>query len=296
MNKIIPSAIIMIAGMVASNISAEVNTICINLNDSTKYERLITDIDSIIFDYQSVSPTPIPDLATKHSSRELPNDTIWFTVPSKIALDDYAINYDFKIIETFKANTDASKNVFIHPNENAADNIVIQRNRRKVGVVYTAPDMAAKAECVLTLDNGQQQTSGIGNILVCPIVSPGFEINGERPIFSDPSPSNIKVTELFVDLAYGQTLQLGACIGVRSGIDSSIEQVQSWESADGFGWVNDNRDIVMLRNQTIDRDYMSGYVSYVTVTAGINSGVANVSYVLPGNQVLRCRINVCESN
>lgn len=294
MNKIPLYIIMVIASMTSSNISAEVKSICINLNDNTKYERLTVDIDSIVFDYQSVVPTPIPDLAIKHSSIELPNDTIWFTVPSKIALDDYDITYDFITTETYKANTDASKNVFTHPYENMADNIEIQRDRRKVGVVYTAPDMAAKAECVLTFDNGLQRTSGSGNIYVCPNVSPGFEINGKRPLYSSPSPSNIKETEMFVNLTYGQTLQLGACIGVPRGYNYVIEQVLSWESAEGFGWVNDNRGIVMLSNQTTDRDYDYGYVSYVTVTAGINSGVANVSYVLPGNQVLRCCINVSE--
>lgn len=295
MKRILKTAIIAIAGATAVIASADVMTLNVNLKDGTKYERVTADIDSIVFDYQAVNPTPVPVVAAKHSSYRSPNDTIWFTVPSRLVLDAYDVSYEMKVTDLYKENADATKNAFTHPYENMADNIEMQRDRRRIGVVYTAPSLAAKAECALTLDNGRQRTTGSGVIHVCPEVSPGFEVNGVRPLAGPETPSNVKKREIGVDLTYAQTVKLGACIGVPSGYNTDIEHVWAWEDVDGFGWTNENTDIVRLGNQTVDWDYESGYVSYVTVTAGSIPGVAVIRYSLPGSQELVCYVYVGES-
>ncbi len=221
------------------------------------------------------------DGKAKTSYKDKLNDTIWFNVNPIAVVDDYEVSYEMKLIETQSTDLTPSEMEFVYPSEP----IYIDRENSRVGVVYTAPRMVGKAQCTLTIGNEEEKSSDVGDILICPEISAGFEYkkNGVwvRPGYGPETPSNPKPKQMSEDMDINSTMNIGVCLGVLSGRPDDIKNAMLADLAGYFKWSVDGTG-VLVDELFHDENYQSGFVSYIKLRSGIREGKARVTYSMPG--------------
>ncbi|MDE6783364.1 MAG: hypothetical protein K2J17_06555, partial [Paramuribaculum sp.] len=154
-----------------------------------------------------------------------------------------------------------------------------------LGIIYTAPRLAGKAVCRVTLSHPDpslagQSVSAEVPIYVCPSLSPGFEVDGKRPLAGEPNPSNIKQTMLFQTIDINSTFDLGLCIGVEGGWAEDICRAMACHDEGWFRWEVDGSSVV-VEEDYIDTNYKGGFVPYLRVRSGAREGLSVITYYTP---------------
>ncbi|MDE6101168.1 MAG: hypothetical protein K2G01_09000, partial [Paramuribaculum sp.] len=240
-----------------------------------------------------------PALSFKRSYQRQPNDTVWFNLSSVALVDECTFDYEMTLTDCYpgvnslgepQAIADADK-LFEYPHENKAENIFIDRQYSRVGVVYTAPRICGKATCELKMTNNSGETvSANAPVSVYPKVSPGFEFEGKRPLAQEPNPSNIKHTLISVSMDINSTFDQGVCLGVEGGWDQDIFNAYAAEVNGMFYW-DVNGSSVIVDDIFTDFNYESGYVSYIRVRSGIQEGLTVLTFYMP-DTTLVCNLTV----
>lgn len=234
----------------------------------------------------------------KRSYQRQPNDTVWFNLQPIELVDEFTPSYELTLDEVYPGidgsgniiPVDESSKEFTFPNDNPADNIVVDRELSRIGVVYTAPRLSGKASCTLKLTNGTDEVSCKSPILVYPKVSPGFEVNGKRPLAQEPNPSNIKILLMSMSMDINSTYELGVCLGVEGGWDQEIFNVHAAEQSGMFKWTV-NGSSVIVEDMHTDFNYVSGYVTYLKLRSGVQEGLTVIRYEMP-DTVAICNLSV----
>lgn len=232
----------------------------------------------------------------KRSYQRNINDTVWFSVTPFQLVDEAELSFEMRLTKIYAGpNKEEDKN-FEYEHENMADNIYIDRENKRVGVVYTGPRLAGQAECELTLSDGSSSSSAVVPIFIFPSISPGFELqNGHRPLPAPPTPSNPKQTLMNATMDINSTYDLGACLGVDFGQQYDIDYVQEMERQGLLTWEVEGSAVV-VEDLYMDRDYpkgelSQGYVSYIRLRSGAREGRARVIFTMPDTTMV-CNLTV----
>ena len=237
------------------------------------------------------------------------NDTIWFRVDPIQLVDDYNISYDVTLTEVAANGADPEEQNFKFP-ENP---IAIDREDNAVGVVFTAPRLAGKAQVTLTLsiDEGgvAESESCTNEILICPKISAGLAYveGGEKiyPLYEEESPSNPKPKQSSAALDINSSHLVEVCMGIRSGREDDINLAIAAEKAGYFAWnVDGNAVIVEDQDVTLykcdidyedesELKYVSGYITYLKVKSGTRAGKVRAIFSIPGQDFV-CDIDVID--
>jgi len=221
------------------------------------------------------------NVKTSYRGNSNPIDTVWFNVNPIAVVDDYEVSYDIELTETITTASNPEDADFAF----YGDPIYIDRKNNRVGVVYSAPRMLGKAKCTLTIGNDGESASDVGEILICPEISAGFEYmkNGVlvRPGYGPETPSNPKPKQISEDMNVNSTKNIGVCLGILSGRPDDIRNAMLADSAGYFKWSVDGAG-VLVDELFYDENYQSGFVSYIKLRSGIREGKARVTYSMPG--------------
>lgn len=241
------------------------------------------------------------------SYNDIMNDTCWFEVSPIGVVDDYDVNFSFDFIEKVTEAEDPAEADFV-PTTYGDGPIYVDRANSRVGVVFTAPRLAGKATCTLTIGNEQESSSASTTIFLFPQLTSGLEYiqNGvrRRPGPGIETPSNIKPKMETVSLDINSEHLVGVCIGVRTQRPVDIANAMAAEKAGYFTW-DVSGSSVIVEESFFDEDYQnSGYVSYLKVRSGIRTGLSRVTFTIPGEcidtdydpQTYICDINVMDFN
>lgn len=234
----------------------------------------------------SKAVTPITTFKRAYSRTAL--DTIWFKVtPYTLITNDKAdVKFEINITERV-TDTDGEYKDFTVQSEPYFD----EANER-VGVVYTGPRIAGKAECKMWLESGGQASEeAVVPISIYPLIWPGFEVDGKRPNPGPPSPSNIKVTLMNTTMDVNDTYNVGVCLGIDAGSDVDVENVKAAERAGMMKWTIDGSAVVVEDTYWDETYSTSGYVSYLKVRSGQRTGLSVIKYYMP-DTVLTCNLQV----
>jgi len=265
-------------------------------NIRAKLENGMYGMTTVSVVYRSLGDAITVLTPTKSSYSRIPNDTVWFGVSPFSLVEDCTIDFNINVTATYnKEGEDEPK--FRHPHQERADNIIIDKKQQRVGVVYTAPRICGIGECTITLNSGEEEEiSEPAKIVITPAISPGFEVNGVRPLASEASPSNIKTCLMNQSMDINTTYTVAACIGVPNNGQIDIENAIAGEKAEAnlFRWTTEGSAVV-VEQTGIDRDYDGGYVSYMTVRSGARGGISTIKYVTP-DTVMVCNITVSDYN
>lgn len=223
------------------------------------------------------------------SYQRQPNDTCWFNVNPIELLEDFELTYKFNAVDTYSTPEDPADAEFRF-NSDPSRIVVVDKEKQRVGIVYTAPRMAGKFECEITVGNDEISATAVHPIYVYPKVSPGFEVNGVRPLADEPTPSNPKVLLMTVSMDINSTYDCGVCNGVEGQYATDINNAVKAEQGGLFYWTVDGSAVVVEDNY-IDLDYKGGFVSYLKVRSGIREGVSTLTYHFP-DTTLVCNITV----
>lgn len=248
--------------------------------------------------YRSVRNALTPGQTFKRSYQRQANDTCWFNLQPIALIDEFTPSYKIELTESHpgingKGEVQEIKkgdDVFTFIHENPAENIVIDRELGRIGVVYTAPRICGKATCTMTLTNGEDDVECSQEILIYPKISPGFEVNGVRPLAQEANPSNIKIALMSVSMDINSTYLVGACLGVEGFWDQDICNAYAAEKAGMFKWTVDGSSVI-VEDQFADFDYNGGYVAYLKVRSGIQEGLSVITYHMP-DTTLVCNLSV----
>lgn len=241
--------------------------------------------------------------ANKSSYIDQLNDTIWFRVDPIQLVDDFEASYTMELTEVAANGDDPKEQQFAFPEES----LVVDRADNAVGVVYTAPRLAGKAVCTLTLaidkDGIAQSESCSSEILICPGISAGlaYEENGVKiyPRYSPESPSNPKPKQSSAALDVNSSYLVEVCMGISSAREDDINLAIAAEKAGYFSWsVDGNAVIVEDQNtsfyQSADGEkYEGGYITYLKVKSGTRPGKVRAKFSIPG-QDFTCDLDVID--
>lgn len=237
--------------------------------------------------------TPITEI--KRSFQRQSDDTVYFKLSYPGIVDDYVLSYECIVDEesildyTYDYNSPANGSQIVEtkplrPGDEVFTRVFHEVHTDTLCIIYTAPRMAAKAVCRVTLTNPDpemgQSFSAEAPIYVLPDLSPGFEVNGKRPLAGKPNPSNIKQTLLFQTIDINSTFDLGLCIGVEGGWVEDICRGIAAHDAGWFSWKVDGSSVV-VENEYIDTDYKDGFVPYIRLHAGSREGLSVITYYTP---------------
>lgn len=241
-----------------------------------------------------------PYVETKRSYQREMNDTVWFTVTPYSILSECTPDYEFETTEVYNSGDNPDENVFKHPYSEKSENLVFDEELNRVGVVFTAPRICGKGLCTLTLTNREGNTvSSKAALLIHPELSPGFEVDGKRPRYGPPTPSNIKQTLINPVMDVNSTHLVGVCLGVDKGLDLDVFNASAAEDNGLCYWEIDGSAVV-VEDAYYDYKYDTsndqeevgmGYVSYLKVRSGTREGLTTIRYVMP-DQTLVCNLTV----
>lgn len=228
----------------------------------------------------SGSITPAQDELTAYILQKM--DTAWFNVNPIALVDDYDVSYEFNIIEAATQSANPDENVFTHPE----DDICIDRKGGRVGIVYTGPRMAGKAECVLTIGNDTESETASIPVYIFPQITGGLTYtNGEgvrtRPGYGPMTPSNQKPMLISESMDVNSEMLVEVCLGVADGYQEQIDNAKAAQTAGYFKWSVEGNAVVTVE-QGFDDEYEGGVVTYLKVRSGITPGTARVTYTMPG--------------
>ncbi len=240
-------------------------------------------------------------------------DTVWVKVTPVSLLEDCQLSYKAEFTKVYaedKTDTGGKfeflegydivygADVYDKPPYKLTENDAARTEMKDwVGVVYRAPRMVGEAVITVSLSDGESSSEVEANVLVAPKVSPGFEVNGERPLPQEPNPSNIKQTLINVSMDINSSYKLGVCLGVIGQAHTvDIENAIACEDNGLFKW-DVNGSSVLVKGIEYDLEYPvgqaypQGYVSYLLLESGIREGLAVITYTMP-DQVLTCNLTV----
>ncbi|MDE6384378.1 MAG: hypothetical protein K2K79_08555, partial [Paramuribaculum sp.] len=233
----------------------------------------------------------------RRSFQRQSDDTVMFKLSYPGLVDDYKLSYEFVLdpesvldyTYTYKdpSSGDVSE-VSTRPLRDGDDQFRQTRyfvSNDTLGIIYTAPRLAGKAVCRVTLSHPDpslagQSVSAEVPIYVCPSLSPGFEVDGKRPLAGEPNPSNIKQTMLFQTIDINSTFDLGLCIGVEGGWAEDICRAMACHDEGWFRWEVDGSSVV-VEEDYIDTNYKGGFVPYLRVRSGAREGLSVITYYTP---------------
>lgn len=219
------------------------------------------------------------------------NDTVWFSVTPFQLVDEAEIKFEMEVTERITEDLSGSATA----GEFANPRLYIDRDNKRVGVVYTGPRLTGKGECRMWLTQGGLDSEvATVPIHIYPLIWPGFEVNGHRPNYGPPTPSNIKVTLMNETMDVNQTFNVGVCLGVDAGSDLDIQNVMEAEKAGFMRWTIEGSGVV-VEDSYWNTDYESGYVSYLRVRSGQRTGLSVIKYFMP-DTVLTCNLSVDDYN
>lgn len=237
---------------------------------------------------------------TKRSYQREMNDTVWFAVSPYSILSECTPSYEFEILEVYNASDRTDENVFVHPYETMAENIIMDEENSRIGAIFTAPRICGKAQCTMTLTNREGTTvSAKADMNIFPAMSPGFEVDGKRPGYGPETPSNIKQTLINPTMDINSTHLVGVCLGVDKGLDVDVLNASAAED-NGFCYWEIEGSAVVVEDAYYDFKYDTnndqeeigmGYVSYLKVRSGTREGLTTIRYVMP-DQTLVCNLTV----
>lgn len=258
-----------------------------------------------------------PVLAEDVSYNDYKNDVVWFDVDPIAVVDDYDISFSIDMLEVLTPadKIPAGEDTFIHPDPDftlgvmhddpeggdpvevrlpVKDGIVIDRDLKRVGVVFTAPRLAGKSKVTLTIGNDEEKATGVTTLYLFPRISGGlmYEKNGETlyPNFSDKNPSNEKPRMTTVTMDVNSSHYVACCMGINTGRADDIENARLAEEAGYFKWTIEGSSVVVEDQFTalerLDGEtYVSGYISYLKVHSGSRQGTARCTFTFPGPSV-----------
>lgn len=233
----------------------------------------------------------------RRSFQRQSDDTVMFKLSYPGLVDDYKLNYEFildpeSVLDytyTYKSPTSGEvSEVSTRPLREGDDEFRQTRyfvTNDTLAIIYTAPRLAGKAVCRVTLSHpdpamASQSVSAEVPIYVCPSLSPGFEVDGKRPLSDPPNPSNIKQTLLFQTIDINSTFDVGLCIGVEGGWAEDICRAMACHDEGWFRWEVDGSSVV-VEEDFIDTDYKGGFVPYLRVRSGAREGLSVITYYTP---------------
>lgn len=233
----------------------------------------------------------------RRSFQRQSDDTVLFRIAYPGLVDDYELNYEFvldpeSVLDyTYQYKDPTTGNVSevsTAPQREGDDEFRQTRyfvSNDTLGIIYTAPRLAGKAVCRVTLSHPDpamagQSASAEVPIYICPSLSPGFEVDGKRPLSDPPNPSNIKQTLLFQTIDINSTFDLGLCIGVEGGWAEDICRAMACHEEGWFRWEVDGSSVV-VEEEFIDTDYKGGFVPYLRVRSGAREGLSVITYYTP---------------
>lgn len=230
----------------------------------------------------------------RRSYQRQPDDTLWFSVDPIDLIDEAQMSVDFKVTNVIShigvdLDSDNAKFSF---KANEADNYIIDRENKRVGVLYTAPLISGEAVGTLKITgtDGIESSASVP-ILLCPLIWPGFEENGKRPGYGPPTPSNIKKTLITATMNVNSTFDVGVCNGIDCGnFDREIGNTYALEQAGKMYWEVEGSAVV-VEDAYVDFNYESGYVSYLRVRSGTREGAARIIYHM-ADTTLVCNLTV----
>lgn len=230
-----------------------------------------------------------PLTESKVSYELVRNDTAWFSVTPIELVDEYPMSWSAEILEMKNEDANPEDYSFYFAE---GQELYIDREESRVGVVYTAPRCAAEAQVSLTIGSPEDNVTASVPVTVCPKFSPGFEVEGKRPLPSEANVSNVKVTNLDVVVDVNSTYSVGVCVGMDG-------YEEDFKNAEVFGKWELSGSGVILEKMYVDPDYLnagrrSGYVAYLDVRSGAMENTndpAIIKYTLPGAELI-CKVTV----
>ncbi len=235
--------------------------------------------------------------AVKCSYQRQANDTCWFAVEPFDLVDKAKLSYNLRVTRVIDDHltTREQDKQFSFSYPDSIDNIYIDRENKRVGVIYTGPLLAGEGECELIVSEPGNSGSAVVPLKLIPHVSPGFEVDGHRPLYSDPTPSNIKQTLMNATMDINSTFNVGVCLGINCGdFDREIGYVYAAEQDGMMGWTVEGSAVV-VEDVYADFDYYSGYVAYLRVRSGIREGLSVIKYKM-ADTTLTCNLTVEDLN
>lgn len=258
-----------------------------------------------------------PALEETVSYNDYKNDVVWFNVDPIAVIDDYDISFKIDMIEvlTPEDRLIPGEDTFIYPDPDftlgveredpesgetvevrlpVKDGIVIDREGKRVGVVFTAPRLAGKSKVTLSIGAGDENASASTILYLFPRISGGlmYEKNGEiiYPNFSDKNPSNEKPRMSTATMDVNSSHYVACCMGINTGREDDIENARLAEDAGYFTWELSGSSVVVEESFTsteklTGEKYVSGYISYLKVRSGSRQGTARATYTFPGQSV-----------
>lgn len=229
------------------------------------------------------------------------NDVVWFDLNSVTIVDDYPVSFAIEYLEKITEAKDPAERDFVYPSNDyvlsvfdednqehtipVKDGIAVDTERSRVGVVFTAPRMTGKAKVTLTVGTDEENVKASTLLWLFPRISGGLEYisNGEvhRPLATDANPSNTKPRMTTVQMDINSSYLIGCCLGNNVGTQENIDNMIAAERAGYFKWTIDGSAVV-VEDQFIDEDYLSGYVTYLKVRAGSREGATRCQFYMPG--------------
>lgn len=252
--------------------------------------------------YGEGDPRLVREASNKFTYIDQLNDTVWFRVNPIQLVDDYEVSYTMEVTEVAASGDDPKEQNFVFPTES----IVVDRKDNAVGVVFTAPRLAGKATCTLTLsvdkDGVSESESCSNEILVCPNISAGlaYEENGATryPLYEEESPSNPKPKQSSAALDINSSHLVEVCMGIRSGREDDINLAIAAEKAGYFSW-NVDGNAVVVEDQDVTlyqgdgEKYVSGYITYLKIKSGTRPGKVRAIFSIPGQDFV-CDVDVID--
>lgn len=244
-----------------------------------------------------------PYVAAKRSYQLENNDTVWFACSNMGVLNECVPSFEFKIKEVYQSDSSRpeSEQNFRMSYETPEENFVVDEENQRVGVLFTAPRICGKAECTLTLTNREgTSVKCTAPMLIYPELSPGFEVEGKRPRYMHPTPSNIKQTLIMDNMDINSTHLVGVCLGVpMKGLDLDVLCATAAEDNGLIYWEVEGSAVV-VEDAYYDLKYDCasptdeigmGYVSYLKVRSGSREGMTTIRFVM-GDETLVCNLSV----
>lgn len=274
-------------------------------------------ITSVTVGRNALAGCVTPVLEEDVSYNDYKNDVVWFDVDPIAVVDDYDVTFSIDMLEVLTPadKIPADESTFIHPDPDftlgvmrddpdggdpvevrlpVKDGIVIDRELKRVGVVFTAPRLAGKSKVTLTIGNEEGTASASTTLYLFPRISGGlkYEKNGETlyPNFSDKNPSNEKPRMVTAIMDVNSSYYAACCMGISTGRDLDIENAMLAEKAGYFKWEIEGSSVVVEEQvpSTVRLDgqtYISGYISYLKVRSGSRAGTARCTFTFPGPSV-----------
>lgn len=274
-------------------------------------------ITQVTVDRNAVAGCITPELEEDVSYNDYKNDVLWFDVDPIAVVDDYDVSFTIDMLEVLTPADliPAGEDTFTYPDPDFTlgvmhddpdggdavevrlpvnNGIVIDRELKRVGVVFTAPRLAGKSKVTLTIGNADESASASTTLYLFPRISGGlkYEKNGETlyPNFSDKNPSNEKPRLVSVTMDVNSSYYVACCMGINSGRDIDIQNAILAEEAGYFTWTIEGSYVVIedqfTSTEKLDGEtYTSGYISYLKVRSGVGQGTARCTFTFPGPSV-----------